>query len=178
MAIYKYNFLSVCFQNSEKHQITGRPELNTGIKTTILILFGIALVMYGVALQLLFFVGKTTYAHIAFNESTFIGRGHPKTYITHYTFTLPDKSMMTGDGYFAVRSGEPRGTIRIRYFSFYPAFNSLSGAGLIVYSLFFISIGLIMLINVLMLVSIIMLLQHIIYCYVNIWKLVENQRLI
>ncbi len=119
--------------------------MNQGIKIAIPILFGIALVLYGIALQLLFFTGKTSYAHIAFNERVFWGR-HPRTYITHYTFTLPDKSLMTGEGYLSVRSGEPRGMIKIRYFSFYPSFNALSGPGLIVYSLFFISAGLLILI--------------------------------
>ncbi|NJL58520.1 MAG: DUF5050 domain-containing protein [Desulfobacteraceae bacterium] len=102
--------------------------MNTGIKTTIPLLFGIALVLYGIALQLLFFVGKTTHAYIAFNEHTFWGR-QPRSYITHYTFTLPDKSLMTGEGYFAVRSGEPRGMIKIRYFSFLSTFQLSQRSG-------------------------------------------------
>lgn len=111
-----------------------------------MIIVGILLILRGVLDLGLYTSGTITTGYIGYSSKNFSSRGS-STYTAHYSFTLPDKSLCTGEGTVGSRSGrEPTGSIKIAYYSIYPNFNYPYGSGLIFYFLIWSIIGVVIIV--------------------------------
>lgn len=104
----------------------------------------IIIVLRGVGDIALFVFGEKTSAQINYSTRSFSGRASRPIYIGHYTFSPSDNSLRTGS--VLIGKDLSSGFIPVRYFSFYPEFNSADTPLLLFWGVCWCVIGIIIMI--------------------------------